>query len=322
MNLLILSTNIILCDYLPNKEIRVLQNDDFIIDTCYFYRNTMYSGYGGIVYVSGVLSNMKLISCIFFECCCSIDGGAIYFYSQVSGTNVELNKICGNKCYVENTKKFQFGLILTPSNINSNNICNFCSISNCNNKTNGYCSFNLYFGNISLNNLNSSKNINKQESGINIRDPSKFNSNFCSFINNNVSEYTCIFLHGDNNNYISYYNVINNNSPTNCGVITNNVGYYSINNSIFINNTNVLFYVYSGQLSILNSKISHDNNFITYQNTVSTFNNIFELTNTFLINHLNTYLCLGYSNYNLINITHKKKSIFFLILILFVNLIY
>ena len=278
------------CDYLINKEIRFISNTDFQINICYFYRNNMYSGNGGIKYCSNIVCNMKLENCIFYNCSCSGEGGGIYFWCNNYGTNVELRKICANYCFTDLGKTFQFCCIKVYNLINSLNLCSYLSINNCNKIFNGKISFYLYYGNITINNLNSTNNINKEYSGLYIEFPSIFYGIHNSIINNNISNYRNIMLQGNNNNKFLYSNFINNNSPLGYGVITIwDNGYFILDHCIFLNNYNILFYIYSGQLNVFNSKIYHLNEI--YFGTFLTLNNSYILTNSFNLNHLNTYLC-------------------------------
>ena len=93
-------------------------------------------------------------------------------------------------------------------------------------------------GNISLTNYNCSKNINKWCSCIDIHGPDKFYSIYCTIVDNYVSCNTIIHLYSYKNNYLSYYNIVNNNSP-NRGLITVCSGKYQLKNSIFLNNKDI-----------------------------------------------------------------------------------
>ena len=258
---------------------------------------------------------MNLSNCIFFQCSCTVQGGSIYFFCNNLGTNVELNNICINYCFSGLNNWYQFGVIQTHLNSNNNN--NFISIINCNKISNSYCSFRIYNGNINFNNFNSSNNYNKCYSSFSIIFPTKLNSNFCNIINNYVSEYANIQLWENQNNYLSNYNIINNNDVTH-GVVTNWGGIYFINNSIFLNNINTLFFSLNGLLNIINCKIYHPQIYSVYSNSntgsIFTLNNINQLTNTFFINHFFTYKCESINKFTLKN---KFKNNFLLTICLF-----
>ena len=302
------------------------QKSIFNYSHCFFTRTILYNGndrpflsggFGGIIYCNDIKSNMNLNNCIFYQCSCTGHGGAIYFRCDNEGTNVELNNICANNCFADWN---QFAYFVT--HLNSNNKFNFLSVSNCNNICNGYISLSLQRGNIILNNFNSSKNFNIERSTFRIYSPTNFNSNFCTIVDNTVSEYRNLMLEGGLNNILSYYNIINNNNPSSSyGIVTNWIGNFIINNSIFLNNINKLFYVHEGQLNIINCKIYHPiyTLFSTYSTGILlTNNNINQLTNTFEIIHLNTIKC---ENYNLKKtINSKKKNLFKKIIIIFYSI--
>ena len=205
-----------------------------------------------------------------------------------------MNRVCGNNCYTDINNWYQFGIIFTHSN--GKNFYNYLSINNCNNNLNSYCSFTIWYGAINLTNFNSTKNINKWYSGIYIYLPSCLNSNFCTFVDNFVSLYSSLMLCGNYNNNLTYYNIINNNSPNGYGVITNWEGKYFIDNFILLNNSNSLFYVHSGQMIVSNCFVEH--NGLSYFNlyssgTISTLNIVIGITKTYSLIHLNTDLCYG-----------------------------
>ena len=289
--LFILSNSIIFINY--NEHFSY--SNSFIFNDCYFSRTVYYNGndhaqgfsggWGGIIFCYDSPSNLKLINCIFYQCSCSGYGGAICFYSPYIGTNSEIINICANECYTFNNEWYQFACIATYNSINSNNTAKFLSVINCSN-FNAYCSFCLYYGNINLNNYNSSNNINKELSGIYLIYPSKFIGYFCSFFKNFVSSKYCIGLNGNNNNIFFNFNFKNNNSSLEYGVITNKLGTYIIEKSNFLNNFNLLFSIISGQLIISNSNIYHNNNSI---GIISLINNSFILTNTLNIQFLNKF---------------------------------
>ena len=262
-------------------------------------RNSIYQGNGGIIYCSGIQTNMIVNECFFFQCGCNDQGGAIFFSCNFIGTNVELNKNCAKNCF---SNAYQFAIILTHSN--SNNLCNLLSMNNCNNISIGYRSFLLAFGNISLNNFNSTKNFNIYYSGIALLTNFKCYSNYCNIIENFASDYSCIQLDGIDNNFLNFYNIIKNNSPNNYGIITNWQGNFLINNIILINNINILFYLKTGQLNINNCKIFHQNY------SLSNFN--INSNNEFLLNYSINLIIINHFNCEINNIKNTIKKIYFL----------
>ena len=287
--------NIFTCDYSFNQHFD--SSSDLMIDTCYFQRTTEFSGYGGIIFCSNIVSTMNLQNCIFHQCFCSHGGGAIYFYCDNSESGVFMRKVCANRCYSGNNQWYQFALIWVSNQAKNIIELQYLTTYLCNNNINNYCSFNLVRGNMSLLNFNSSQNINKEYSGIYIYGPTILNSRYCTYFNNSVDQYRTIMLETTQSSdiIISCNNIINNNSPQNYGVITNWGGIYTFNNCIFYNNLNILFFVQSGELTIYNCKINHLGQNI-FQGVVNNNDNFFFLTSSFNLLHLNTYLCFGNLN--------------------------
>ena len=124
-------------------------------------------------------------------------------------------------------------------------------------------------------------------SSLNIIDPNKFNSIFSTIVNNLVSSDSIIYLQNNFNNFLSFYNIINNNCPNiNYGIIYIFQGKYLLNNSILFNNKNILFFSDS-ELTVLNCNINH--------NDIIFYGNIFKLNNLILDISLNTFLMIHYS---------------------------
>ena len=207
-------------DYIFDNSNRLISKNFYYLN-CYFSRINIFNGNGGIIYINNKKTNLILNNCIFYYCSCTVVGGAICFYCFIDDTIIEFNKICINHCFAFYD---QFSRIETS--INSKNLYNLLSISNCYNNSNGHFVFSLFCGNIHLSHCNSTKNINFDGSGISIFNPTTLNSIYCTIINNYVSSNTIILLNGNNNHYLSYYNIINNNSPFN-GIICINDGKYN-----------------------------------------------------------------------------------------------
>ena len=276
--------------------------NDFNYLNCYFSRINNYNGnddtlngYGGIIFCYNVLSNMKINECIFYFCSAKTAGGAIFYSCSSYLSNSELNKNCINNCFTENGRSDQFASISVYNTINQKNFLNLISIINCNKITSGYITYELWNGNVSIINTNSSNNNNLERSGLMCVNPSLFLGIFCSFINNYVSTGICISLQGGPN-FLFYSNIINNNSPSAGGVITHWSGESTFNDCIFLNNINTLFYAHShGLLNIFNSKIYHNGYsiFSSGIGSISPINNSYLLTSTFSLSHFNSQLCLG-----------------------------
>ena len=301
----------------------------FSISFCSFSRSIHYNGndrpfyfsnggFGGIIYCYNVPSKMKIEDCFFFECFCTGMGGAIFFDCQQNGSGSNLKRICCNNCFTD-SNYYQFALVLVPNSIDSTNICDFVTISKCNNISNGFYSFHLYHGNISLKNCNSSNNLNKEYSGLALTSPFLCIGMFCSIMNNNVTSYRNLMLHSNNNNFFSFFNIIQNNSPENYGVITNWAGSYFFNNSFFLDNYDFLFYLKMGNLNISNSYIFHDN--FKIGNIVLLENIKFEKINTIYILYFNSFLCEKKKGINLSQIKHNRIFSMVFICKLFLSII-
>ena len=307
--------------YLKNKNLIFQDQNNLILFeynyfNCFFSRINIYSGSGGIIYAKDCKTIMKLINCIFYNCFSTEWGGAIYFYCNLKGTNVKLNKICASNC---SSKYVQFARIVTFSN--SNNIYDLISINLCGNNPIGYTSLKIQIGNINFSNNNSSKNYNIAVSGISINHPTKLKSIFCTFINNYVSSNSIIFLESFDMHFLSFYNIINNNSPKDNSIIYVFQGEYIINNSILQNNTDILFSTYNGKLHVSNCIIIHHQNYI-FKDEIHTFNN--QINNfgiqTFFLIHFSTKYCNeNYLNYQM---TKNKLNYFKFNFLIFLVLIF
>ena len=238
-----IQSNSVACDYLPNKNYRYISNINIEITDCFFYRTTTYSGHGGIIYCNDAVINMVVKDCIFFECSVNSQGGAIYYYCNHLGSHSKLERVCGNKCSCGSNQQNNFAYIQLYDSISSNNFVSYVSVTKCNIIDNGISSFRLQCGNMSVSNYNSTFNTNKQYSGINLFKPSQLIANYCTFFNNIVSNSVCICFTYLTNNILSYSNIINNNSPSNYGVVYVGSGTYKVENFIFSDNKNTLFYV-------------------------------------------------------------------------------
>ena len=287
LNLIFLMRNIIECDNMPNKEIRFFNNTDFSIDSCFFTRNYVYIGSGGIIYCQNIQSRMILKDCIFLNCKCSESGGAIHFVGDKEGSQFNIYKTCASIC---SAPLHQFAYISTYKT--SDNEFNFTSINKCNILNTGYYSLDIKNGKLKFSNLNSSKNNNLADSSISIIQTESLFGSFCTISDNNSSSVVMNFNGINSNNIITNFNIVNNDSPyKNSGVIYFVNSQCSISNSILLNNQDILFYVESGngQVKIENCVIFHKSQ--VYQGNIISFQVINQLTNTFLINHFNTYSC-------------------------------
>jgi len=124
---------------------------DITISSCFFSRNLVNSGDGGIIYVSGGLYNLTVSMSMYFSCECSGYGGAVYFNSS----NEYFTMVCANRCSCWDQYNGHFAFLRT-SLVNQ---LDYQSISYCSENTKGHYSIYLFNGDHQLNYMNSSFNI-------------------------------------------------------------------------------------------------------------------------------------------------------------------
>ena len=181
-----------------------------------------------------------------FFLCISTSGnaGAIYFSL---GLNISFYSICAFNCKSASGYYYQFSALHTKNNQKLDLI----SINNCSNLL-GSRTVGFFYGNQTISNINISFNNNIQRSGIYYANPNSMFSNYCTFYNNTVSSFCCIYLQGKTGT-ISKSNIILNNSPnTNYGVVYVEDGNYCLNECIFDKNENIIIFVNSGILQLIN----------------------------------------------------------------------
>ena len=226
---------------------------DITIFSCFFSRNLVYSGDGGIIYVSGGIYNLTVSLSMFFRCECSGYGGAVYFNSY----NLYFNMVCANRCSCGDQYNGHFAFLRT-SMVNQ---LDYQSISYCSENLKGHYSIYLYNGDHQLNYMNSSLNIAQLTSGIGTWYSSTFRCFFCTISNNQESDSICIEFQGSNG-VMSYSNIVHNNSPSRYGVVhVSSQSKQKMQYCIFYYNHNVLFDVYSISLEVSHCCISHYDTF-------------------------------------------------------------
>jgi len=218
---------------------------------------------------------------MFYNCVCSGDGGAIYFYSP----NSYLRMICANSC---SASGYHFAY-LSAYQVNQ---VEYLSVSNCSHTTSGYYSILLYTGDQRVDNTNSSMNNAERRSGIGISSPSTFTSSHCTFSNNKVSYWICIGFYSESGTIsMSYANIVHNNSPS-YGVVHVEGAFPQMMYCIFKNNQNTLFCVYGGSLEVSHSFIDHSASSFSTSRAVSTSNNnSFTNTITYQLQFFNSIHC-------------------------------
>ena len=272
-----------------------------ILLNCYFERSTVYDLKGGIIFSENTNINLTITSCIFFKCSSYDHGGAIYIQTNLN-SSLNLHKICASNCYTTAPTSFHtYGAVGQFININFNsysliNISFFSCIkcspqSIANIATDRSCYFQS--GLLSQLNTNYSLNVCQFAPGSGYSISKDLYIQYNTIFNNSCYGNVCLYFSNcvgllENSNFIK------NNSPgplfsvyhfqDNCQI--------SIKNSMFFNNTNILFSNHPGNvLIILSSYIVHSDT-INYPNTQN-FINIY--TNTFNLYHLSTLICGGNS---------------------------
>jgi len=246
------------------------------ISDCSFSRSLVFSGSGGVIYVNGGSLSMNVTYSMFNDCSCSVQGGAIYFISA----NCIGKCLCAFKC---SAHTYQFA-IFGASNSNSEDLLSVTVCSSSSN--NGYESFRVYTGTQTIKNVNSSQNKVIWVSSMVFSDGSSSLISQSSFVNNSSNSCYCIYSSGISG-VIQYINLIYNNSPLSYGVITVWSGSAEYLYSIFYNNSNSLFYINSGSISVKNSFIYHLGSF----GSASTSNNSIFFTETYSHSFYSSYHC-------------------------------
>ena len=154
-------------------------------------------------------SRMLVEFCSFSTCSSISYGGAIYFgaYGQCV-----LSSLCGIKCATDTNYHGQFCYIQVANEEHSLNYIIDSSVT-LTKQTKAHATLEHLCGNISCNEVNVSNNEIKQASGLAILSASKSSISFCSFRNNNSTDYSCIIYYSSIHN-ITNTNIIENNQET------------------------------------------------------------------------------------------------------------
>jgi len=263
------------------SQVRFHFEISFNLSHCFFSRSTLYSGDGGVIFVSGGSYSMNVSNSMFYNCFCSLNGGAIYF----SSSNSCLRMICTNRCSCGASSYGHFAYLIA-----SLHQIDYLSVSFCSNISNGYWSIGLQSGNQRVDNTNSSMNSVYSVSGIGFYYSSSFTCSYCTFSNNKAFEYSCVYLRFSSG-IISFANIVYNNSPSSMGVVQVNEGSLIVIYCIFQENQNTLFCVRSGSLEVSHSFISYSG-MLSTSTAVSTYsNNSFISRMTYQIPFFNSHYC-------------------------------
>jgi len=271
------------CENQSIDQERSYFNDNINIVDCFFSRSSLYSGDGGVIYVNGGSFSMNVNYSMFYNCVCSNQGGAIFFYSSYS----YLRMICAHRC---SASDYHFAH-LRASQVNEGE---YLSVSYCSHIISGSYSVYLRTGNQRVDNTNSSMNNANKESCIYIYLPSLFKSIFCTFSNNNVGSWTCISFYSTTGITVtmSFSNIVHNNSPSYGVVTVSGIGSRKMMYCVYKNNQGYLFYVLSRSLEVSHSFIDHSESSLSTSSAVTIANNnSFTSEITYQIQLFQSYYC-------------------------------
>jgi len=260
---------------------RSYNGTSFVIEDCSFSRNQVFTGEGGVIYVTGN-GVLNLTNVMFHECFSTNHGGAVYTLIQV----LDAKYICANTCYSQSF--YHFGLFQS-SIVNS---MEYLSMTKCSNTSNGGYSSSFVQGPQSVLNSNFSQNHATICSSIYVYNGLFLTSKFCSFSNNKATGTACIYLMSQRG-ILSYVNVIANNSPTEAVFTLSVSANFTIEYSVIDKNENNLFSIESGSyLYVFNSFVSHNFNLIYRESTISS-NNSITIHPTYQIPYFQSHYCFA-----------------------------
>ena len=276
-------------------------NKGVFINNCYF--SNMISSSRTVIYFTNSDFNFVIENCIFINCKCTsnIGGGTLYLSITNSGSIIFI-KNCIYNCSSGNVWG-QFGYIEFPNN----QLYDLFSITHI--KSTGSVPIQINKGLQKIININSSHHIINSYSGFYMQNSINSNFSFSTIFNITCSSYICFEIQYSTSKILNS-NIINNNSPSNYGVIMASYSNLLIENTIFQKNKNTLFYGHAGgSCTVKNCWIEHPSN--SYGSFTTNGINNFIFTQTYIFTHFSTNLCHGFyfSNYLKESIQYK---IFFL----------
>jgi len=294
----------LVCESENMTQGRSYQNMNVNISNCFFSRSIGCSGGGGVIYVSGGSYYLYIYYSMFYNCVCSQNGGALYFHSMES----YLRMICANECScgADYGGHFAYNVVTLVNHLE------YLSVSYCSDILSGRYPLYLQSGNQRVDNTNSSMNNANQGSGIRLYSPSSFTSTHCTFSNNKVSSYICLFFYSVSGT-MSFSNLVHNNSPSR-GIVYSTGGSPKMEYCIFSNNQNHIFCVLSGSLEVSHSFIDHSSSSISSGLAVTTvMDNSLTMTFTYQIQFFNSLYCytditpIGQKQFITIDQTHLRS---------------
>jgi len=261
---------------------------NFYISNC-IYKSLTSSTDGGAI--SLTLSECRmLIEGSFFDTIIAPKAGAITFTCTGTGGSV-LDKVCSHKVVVSSGQYYQFGYFSVSSSQKINRAFYLSITQSRISSATLYESVRFNQGNQVCDYMNSSYNHLSYGSGAVFNYPVNSSSSYCTFSNNQDNGYRCIYFYqGSGTCYMQYSNVVSNNqgSATLSNVFRNyQVTSYVSHCVLYQNIAKCMFDIESGKMYVSNC---YSDNYLYYANQ-PIFLNKFGPSNTFIINHLNSYLC-------------------------------
>jgi len=287
------------CDNETISQGRSYLNNNIEVFGCSFFRSSMFSGDGGIIYVLGDSFSMNVSQSVFFGCISYNKGGAIYFNSL----NSAMNLLCAQRC---SASQYHFAYLRAKLK----NHIEYLSISNCSYVTSGYYSLWLQDGEQRMGLTNFSLNNANQVAGIYVYSSKSFISSYCTISKNQAYEGICILFWYDSGK-IRFNNIIDNTSPS-WGVVYVRGGKPTIDYCVLLYNHDTLFCIWDGFLEISHSFIVLTGSFSTSTEVLTSSNNTFSEIETYSIDFLGSMFCT-----NTVHVNEQQKkgdsSIIFLI---------
>ena len=273
-----ISPRMVGCYYDKISQGRSYENCNINISDCFFSRNMVFSGDGGVIYVDGELYSAFIQYSMFFNSSSTGQGGALNIFCNA----INLRASCANLCTSGNS--FHFSRLKASNN----NVIEFLSVSSCSIKTNGHSSIVIYNGYQICKNFNSSLNNAQYLPGLYSESSSSLSLSYSTISANNVNNWVTMGFYGGGYPLASYLNIVNNNSPLGYGVIYFN-SFVTMSYCIFFNNLNTLFCVGTGSLTLSHSFISHSG--ATSNIAIQMVNNSITSKQLYLHEHYMSYYC-------------------------------
>ena len=281
----------------------------FFISNSIFQKMLVHEN-GGAIQIMNTLSKLLIEKSMFYSCMVSnFSGGALFLSCDESIINFLCASHCSTYGSPDLTSQYNgmFGKIITSKN--KRNIFNYSTIQLCAekiiyNKNRVDCLI-LSSENQNLYYFNSSKNFLHRYCSITFLQLDSLNSSFCNYFNGSCRGFgVVLFYSGTMNNLLSFSNFIKN-FQVEYGIIRSHSNSKSfIRNCIFLENNNYLFYSQSGGfISIFNCYLIHSSS-LYGSGSISYFQIINSMTNTFKISLLSLYSCNAINSLSIITFSN------------------